>query len=343
MSYGLVERKRQSSFRDSSPSISTAARTPCDPKMQRNGHLLAVGYEVENLYDSLRRPGGAKDFFADRNIHWWRSSRSGDDTSVNGPTRNMASSQIACLNFLLPLKDNAAALTALLRSLAAGIRGVVPIRYVPHGSISGAQVDSLVDFEWIGEKAPLEQGAGYTRGEHATSVDALLIGKSAGGATAFLIEWKYVEEYEVGKYLGAGKPGATRLRRYSGMYSAPNSPFSGIAPVEELLYDPLYQIARLLLLGQRMVQERELGVTDFRVVVVCPEANDDYRNRITSPDLRKRFPNANSIEHVMRQVLRGPSIFVMTSPEKLLSEVRGSGAVAGLAAWSAYMRERYGW
>lgn len=189
-------------------------------------------------------------------------------------------------------------------------------------------------------KGPI--GAG--RGVHATSVDALLIGKSAGGATAFLIEWKYVEEYGVGKYLGAGKPGATRLRRYSGMYSAPNSPFSGVAPVEELLYDPLCQIMRLLLLGQRMVQERELGITDYRVVVVCPEANTAYRDRITSPLLRTRFPGVVSIEGVIRAVLRDPGTFVMTSPEQLLSAVRGSGSVrSSLVAWSDYMRERYGW
>ena len=162
MQYGNTERKRQSLFRASSPSISTAARTPCDPKGQNNPHLLALGHEEENLFASIRQ-SLALDFFADRNIHWWRNPRSGDNDSANGPTRNMASSQIACLNLLLPLKDNAVALTALLLSLDAGIRGVVPIRYVPHGSVSGMQVDSLVDFESIGEKAPLEQGAGYTQ------------------------------------------------------------------------------------------------------------------------------------------------------------------------------------
>ena len=43
---------------------------------------MALGYEEENLYPSIRVMG-AVDFFGQRNIKWWKSARSGEDTSVD--------------------------------------------------------------------------------------------------------------------------------------------------------------------------------------------------------------------------------------------------------------------
>ncbi len=57
---------------------------------------------------------GVIDFFSQRNIKWWKSTRSNDDTSVDGPTQNMASSQMACVNFLLLLAGIPGALSAAL-------------------------------------------------------------------------------------------------------------------------------------------------------------------------------------------------------------------------------------
>ena len=96
--------RRQQQFRDTSPTVSDQGRSPTDD----NGlcaipHLLALGCEVDNLFPGIRGAGGAIDFFSQRDIKWWKSSRSGDDGKSDGPTRNMASSQVACVNFLLPL------------------------------------------------------------------------------------------------------------------------------------------------------------------------------------------------------------------------------------------------
>jgi len=44
----------------------------------------------------------------------------------------------------------------------------------------------------------------------------------------------------------------------------------------------------------------------------------------------------------MRLVLRDPRKFAMTSPEQLLSAVRGCPSVAGLDGWSGYKRARHG-
>lgn len=334
-------RHQQGLFRDSSNTVSPEARAPSDDKGRRNDHLLAVGYEKENLYPTLRWPEGAGAFLASRGIHWWRSSRSGDDTSVNGPTRNMASSQIACVNFLLPLVGTPEALLTILRELDGDVREVAMLDYTPRSAVTA--VSSPVDFEWVGLDSCLEGGPG-TRGANTTSVDALMVGVTGAGVRrALLFEWKYVEKYKDAKYLGDGKSGETRRRRYSGLYSAPDSRFTGQVPLEELFYEPFYQIMRLGLLADKMVREREFGVTEAKVVVVCPEGNDDYRKTITSPALKNRFPSAGSVEDVVRTALRDSTSFRLVSPEKLVAAVRKSNADEAISKWLAYQQERYGY
>ena len=196
--FGTQARQRQMQFRDTSATISDAARAPTDEKGRRNGHLLAVWHEEANLYPTLRGPEGAGAFLAARGIHWWRSSRSGDDTTQNGPTRNMASSQIACVNFLLPLVGTPEALLALLREIDDDVREAAMMTYTPRSAVMA--VSAPVEFEWVGLDTCLEGGPG-TRGANTTSVDALMVGVTGTGVRrAYLFEWKYVEEYSGAKY-----------------------------------------------------------------------------------------------------------------------------------------------
>ena len=127
-SKGAFERaaKRcQADFRDMSPTISDAGRSPTDAKGQRNRHLLAQGCEIGSLYPGIRGEGDAVAFFRDRGIQWWKNARSGDDKDIGSPTRNMASSQIACVNFLLPLARIPGALTAALRAIDGDVVEIV--------------------------------------------------------------------------------------------------------------------------------------------------------------------------------------------------------------------------
>src|SRR3972149_6382120 len=112
MTFGLRAREIQARFRDT---LSEAARSPTDPKGLRHGHLLALGHELDNLMPDLRGHNGAMSFFSKRGIKWWKSSRSGDSRD-DGPTRNLASSQVGCVNFLLPLARVSGGLRSLLRT-----------------------------------------------------------------------------------------------------------------------------------------------------------------------------------------------------------------------------------
>ena len=335
-------KERQHRFRDSSPTVGEGGSQPTDDKGLLNPHLLALGREEDNLYPDIRGTGGAVDFFRQRNIKWWKSARSGDDTKVNGPTRNMASSQVACVNFLLPLAAVPGALAAALRAVDDDVRAVVAI---PHeGRVSS------VEFEWLGLPRSLEGGT--TRGAQNTSVDAFLVAETVSGRRrAYLLEWKYVEQYlrTRPEFKGEGKSGDTRRLRYAASYHASFSSFNpGTAPdMEDFLYEPFYQIIRQRLLADRMVQQNELEVDEAKVVVVVPEDNRAYRalsdgRAGTSPPLARRFPQLDTVEEVMHASLKDPEAQCKIISPSLLLE----GVVRSLpdetVEWANYWRERYG-
>lgn len=332
VSFGVAARRRQVKFRETSPTISEQGRLPSDEKGRRHGHLLALGHECENLYPSLRGHSGALRFFGRRGIKWHRSMRSGDARGEEGPTRNMASSQIACVNFLLPLAEIPGALLAAMRAIDADMREIVDIHHEGNAS--------PVEFEWIGLGRSLE--GGKTRGANNTSVDAFVIGDTGTGLRAYLMEWKYVEDYNGAKDKGLGESGQTRRGRYAERYASEYSAFNGAAAMGDLFYEPFYQLMRLRLLADRMVANKELEISEAKVIVVVPQGNLAYRERITSPALAGRFPELKTVSDVMRATLKRPDRDFTSICPTLLSEAvaRECGAAASL--WAAYQRDRYG-
>ena len=325
VNFGRRARERQARFREESS-------LPVFPVGRRHGHLLASGYEDQNLYPTLRGDNGARRFFEVRNIRWWQDARNGDDSNGQRPTRNMASSQVACVNFLLPLTEVPDALPAVLRAVDDDVTGIVPIE--------DQHTRSPVEFEWIGLGHALEGPTVKTRGANSTSVDAFMIARTRAGRRAYLMEWKYVEEYSP-RDLGEGSRGETRRRRYAQLYAdSPN--FNDRAPLDAWLFEPFYQILRLRLLADRMVRDRELGVSEAKVLVVVPEGNRAYRERITSPWLTTAFPN-QTVSDIVRETLVDPdNTYATVSQSTLAGAVREHCAEAA-ASWSAYHRDRYGW
>lgn len=332
--FGTVARRQQAAFRDTLPHL---AKSPNDDKGLRNGHLLALGHEEENLYPTLRGPQGATQFFASRNIQWWNNGRSGDrrrDRRDQGPTRNLASSQVCCVNFLLPLAADPAALVAFLRCFDEDVVGIEPIRHEGN--------EALVEFEWVGWDRPLEGGA-PSRGANQTSIDAFMVARTTTGTRAYLVEWKYCEEYRSPEYKGAGTSGDTRRSRYQSLYEAPGSAFNGTVPFDEWLYEPFYQIMRMMLLGDRMLVHRataDIAVDDARVVVVCPDANRDYLCVSPRAPFANRFSGVPDVESVVKASLRDPSRFAVVGQERIVDSLR---AHPGLREWAEYHRVRYGW
>ena len=137
------------------------------------------------------------------------------------------------------------ALAAFLRRIDDDVQGVVSI--IDQGGRS-----SQVEFEWTGWEEPLEGGP-ITRGANQTSIDALVVARVPRGHRAYLLEWKYCEEYLHPDDKGLGRSGDTRRSRYQHLYRQPESSFNQTVPLDDFFFEPFYQIMRLRLLADRMV------------------------------------------------------------------------------------------
>ena len=325
LKFGVLERERQARFRE-------GLSTPSDAVGRRHGYLLALGCEEENLFPALRGEDGACRYFAERNIKWWQAGVSGDASDGKRPTRNMASSQIACVNFLLPLVDIPGAPPAVLQAIDEDVTGVVEI--VHEG------VSSPVELEWIGLDHALEGPSVKTRGANSTSVDAFIVAETPAGRRAYLMEWKYVEEYRT-EDKGRGRSGETRRARYVHLYAESPS-FNGRVPFDAWLFEPFYQILRLRLLADRMVRNCEFGVSEAKVVVVVPEGNRAYRERVTSPWLAREFPNRTVSDIVRETLVHSDRAYVTVSQSVLADSVRARCGIIA-APWGDFQCERYRW
>ena len=228
----------------------------------------------------------------------------------------------------MPLEAHGGALTAALGTVDADVEEVLPIEHQGRAS--------HVELEWVGAERALEPGP-YKRGANRTSADALVLARIPGGRRAYLLEWKYVEEGE-DEDKGEGASGDTRRERYGALFRE-----SGLFRIDldDALHEPVYQLMRFLLLGYRMKRERELGVTDFRVVVVCPTANETFR--YCAPAGWPPGKALDTLERTMKErVLNDASAFAMTSQRVFLDAIRGAG-IAALEPWVRYHEERYRW
>ena len=304
-------------------------------------YFVALGHQEESLYPDIRGEDGALDFFRDRCIKWWKG-KTWPDGHSDVPTRNMASSQVACVNFLLPLAKIDAALLAVLRAIDDDVRDIVPICHEGN--------TTPVEFEWIGLDRSLEGKT--TRGAKTTNVDTFIVAETEKGYRAYLMEWKYTEGETYlstkPKYRGEGYRKDRQLKGYTHLYYADSSSFDNNIPMTELLYDPFDQIMRNRLLADRMVAKGELGISEAKVVVVVPEENLEYRSvthgkKTTSPSLVERFPDLKAVDDVMQATLKDPdAAFKMVTPTKLREAVEDSCGEA-VSDWAGYIRERYGW
>lgn len=314
---------RQLQFLRSSSTITPFAHAAGRPV------LLDAGRGIENLQPSIRE--AAVTFFRDRDIAWWRMQQGDDAASTGGPTRHALSSQVACVNLLLPLREDPVALRALLRAIDPEVERVLPIRY----SQGGRSFESFVELEWTGQ--PTLEGSGQ-RGRFATSADALILAETRDGRRrAYLLEWKYVEQYAAGRCLGAGREGAVRRRRYRPLFDRVF--LGGDEAFEALLFDPFYQFMRLCLLAERMRAHRELGADDAVLVLVRPRENEALRRRITSPALARVAGERPAIERAFRTHLREPAMFRWVSPGELVTAVTQERPAS---EWSSYLQSRYG-
>jgi hypothetical protein len=205
-------------------------------------------------------------------IHWHNG------TTV-APSNHLRSSQVQCVNALMPFVDDPASLKTLFES-------VLPIdKVVPFGD-PGAPDDYVV-FEWVGLHDYLHEGNGKprTRGANATSVDAAIRYRTPSGDIEIgLIEWKYTESYPLTQIDPADPKNVTRRKRYESLWEAVVR--SDQFELHDFFAEPVYQLFRQQMLAHEMEKAHELHAAKVRVVYAAPGANAALWSSIPTNKLR---------------------------------------------------------
>lgn len=209
-----------------------------------------------NLAPSIQ--DAARDYFARYRITWHQHANHG------------LSSQVCCLNFLMPLATR----PDLLAKWVGGILGIAPpeMEEIEPGA-SGEPW--FVGFEWIGRANYLDEwprNGVATRGANATSADAVVRFRHEDRVETLLIEWKYTERYGA-PIAPAGNP--TRFARYGDKLFAPDGPIRddlGLF-VSDFFWEPFYQLARQQIMAWKMERAREDGADRVRVLHLSPSGN----------------------------------------------------------------------
>lgn len=254
-----------------------------------------------NLHKSVRKNAIA--YFRENNIQWWSGN--------SEPTGHLLSSQVACINHLFFLREDESASLKILQGINPGFTKV--FRDFEGGFI-GFEVVSRDSY--LNEVDP---GKAQTRGANCTSIDAMMTGQLDGNKIQILIEWKYTESYP-NSYKGDGKSGKTRKSRYNDLIADSASPFLKNTNLDQLYFEPFYQLMRQTLLGWQMTskshRQNELKASDWLHLDLIPENNLELRYKVPAPKL----PQGN-LENAWKSVLKNPEKYMMISPQELLHPI----------------------
>ncbi len=280
-------------------------------------YRLSPAEFLYNLAPAIR--GDAAAYFSRYGITWHQHANHG------------LSSQVCCLNFLMPLATRPELLAQVIGgALGVAAPAMLPVEEGPSGQ------PWFVGFEWTGRADYLNEWpktGRATRGANATSADAIVRFEHEGRIETLLIEWKYTEAY------GAPIPPKgddTRVRRYADLVFAPAGPIRadlGLT-VADFFWEPFYQLMRQQTLAHRMQLAGEDGAQRVRVLHISPAANRDL-HKVTAPRLR---PFGDDAFEAFSAVLVRPQDFIARSAEQVFGPVL---AEASDDPWAEYLSERY--
>ncbi|MER9330603.1 hypothetical protein [Mesorhizobium sp. M0488] len=294
------------------------AHLPGEGGFEGSAYRLAPANRLSNLNPEIRDI--AARYFSDNAIAWHQHAAHG------------LSSQVCCLNFLMPLATRPEMLARLVQSALGGdLPEMLEVDKGPDGE------PWFVGFEWIGRKDYLNEWprtGSPKRGANVTSADAILRFRWGGRVETLLIEWKYTESY------GAPpepKRETERLRRYQNIAFAPFGPVRSDAGLKltDLFWEPFYQLFRQQMLASRMQATQEDGAERVRVLHIAPAANRRL-TRVTSPAMRPLGDNAFKI---YRSLLIEPDNFISRSTESLFLPLIADGPTDDV--WAKYLSSRY--
>ena len=251
-----------------------------------------------NLFKSIREE--AEIYFKENGISWWGGQR---------PTPHTLSSQIACLNHLLSVRNDKAEVLKIAKLICEDITDVLEIKSDKYSSEYIA-FESVSDNDYLNECEDKP-----TRGSHCTSIDALIYAKDRNGKKYILpIEWKYTEHYG-NENKADGEKGDVRKGRYESLINCSTQ----LKPENHKCYyfEPFYQLMRQTLWAEQMIKNKDnetVKADDFIHVHIIPRENSDL--------LEKNYPCSDkNMETTWREHLQNQSKYKIISPKELLANI----------------------
>lgn len=279
---------------------------------ERYGFVLEDG--INNLYEPIRDE--ALKYFEENNITWW-----GDDKKY--PTGHTLSSQIACLNHLMFLRQRPDAVLAL-------INGLDSVKFTKVFPIACDKDTSFIAFEVISDNSHLNEPE-HIRGSYCTSIDALIYAEDTNREKWIIpIEWKYtetyddtpkddksLEDYPYGK--GQHGKGKERMRRYNNLITE-SQQLKSLDNYESSIYyfEPFYQLMRQTLWAEQMIINKgseRIKADHYLHIHVVPTENTDLL------DKTYRISNQKMADS-WRSMLNDPSKYKIIDPQTLMNPIR---------------------
>jgi hypothetical protein len=269
-----------------------------------------------NLFENIRKD--ALDYFSfpQKELSWHIDSAENNPETI--PEGNMLSSQISCVNHLFLLRKNHKYASTILRNIDERIISAEIVR-------DGYGDDGYVEFESWGtkkshnplqekEQGILQNGKKWKRqrGAFSTSIDAVMVGKKNDEKSILvLIEWKYTEPLFQGKLIKT-----SNSIKYNELLKDKECPIHKIDNLDDLYYEPIYQLMRQTLWAWKMI--KEFGCDEYIHLHIIPNENLKFQE-VTSPNLKQRGKNNSD---VWRNLLVEPLRYKVLSPEELMSPLR---------------------
>lgn len=271
---------------------------------------------TNNLYPAIQQL--AKTYFSQNGIEWWGGE---------GPTGHTLSSQISCLNHLMPLMQDPRAVLSLINGIRNDFFEVLPIN-------SDAN-PAYIAFEVVGAANHLNEG-NNSRGQNCTSIDALILAKHKDGRRILLpIEWKYTESYNNSDKSTEKGKGEVRQRRYNDLITASTQLKSKATYAGSIYYrEPFYQLMRQTLWAEQILlhkdTETDLQSDDFLHIHIIPRQNRTLLDKCYLPQ--------KDMEATWRDCLTDQSKYLRIDPSDLFEPLKSSEKYRDLIA---YLQERY--
>lgn len=304
------EKKRQIALLDNQEIVSDA-KGGGKFRNHTYDHILEDGNK--NLHPSIK--DFAIQYFSENGIAWWNGA---------SPTGNLLSSQVACLNHLMPIRNDEEIILNILNHLQSKVKftKVYPIVIDKNPTFIGFEMVSKIDH--LNEGFP-------NRGTNCTSIDAFIFAEDENSQRWLIpIEWKYTENYSLGKSAdkstedrddapkGNHEKGLERQKRYNKLISSSKQlkirdNYEGSV----YYFEPFYQLMRQTLWAEQMIQhkdEEDIKADNFLHIHVVPKNN--------TPLLGNKYWGKKTMKETWSEMLVEPDKYLLIDPKDFLTPIK---------------------